>query len=327
MGDLGDIAEFLYTCKIGIAPCVTGGGGGGGGSQGELQGSGTMNFGGQPVGSTSAPLTLTLSNVGAGTVNVASVTSDNAAEFAITANTCTTLTQATSCTVKVTFHPSATGPRSGGIIVTSNGLYSPQKFTFTGTGAAANHTGIWWNASESGWGVNFQHDGNKIFATWFIYDGAGKPWWIVMTADSGRNDTFTGTLWKTTGSGYDAASFTAGTAIPAGTGTITFADASNATLTYNVTGMGAVTKSITPQLFGTQPTCTYSAVANLAGATNYQGLWWNADESGWGINFAHHDNTIFATWFTFDVDTSPLWFVSTHEQGHRRDLHRQALAR
>jgi mono/diheme cytochrome c family protein len=29
MGDLGDIAEFLYTCKIGIAPCVVGGGGGG----------------------------------------------------------------------------------------------------------------------------------------------------------------------------------------------------------------------------------------------------------------------------------------------------------
>src|SRR5262249_23850990 len=23
MGDLGDIAEFLYTCKMGIAPCVT----------------------------------------------------------------------------------------------------------------------------------------------------------------------------------------------------------------------------------------------------------------------------------------------------------------
>lgn len=310
-GDLGDIAEFLYTCKMGIAPCVTGGGG----SPGELSGSGTKAFGNQLIGSTSAPLTLTLTNIGAATVNVSAVASDNAAEFAITANTCTTLSPATSCTVKVTFHPTAAGPRSGGIIVTSNGLYSPQKFTFTGSGSVANHTGIWWNASESGWGVNFQHDGTKIFATWFIYDGAGKPWWIVMTGDPDGNNTFTGTLWKTTGSGYDAASFTAGTAIPAGTGTITFADANNATLTYNVTGMGTVTRSITPQPFGTQPTCTYSAVADLAGAKNYQGLWWNAGESGWGINFAHHDNTLFATWYTFDVDTSPTWFVSIMTKG------------
>ncbi len=39
----------------------------------------------------------------------------------------------------------------------------------------------------------------------------------------------------------------------------------------------------------------------LAAVTNYQGLWWNApagSESGWGINFAHQGDTLFATWFT-----------------------------
>lgn len=218
--------------------------------------------------------------------------------------------------VNVTFKPAATGPRSGAITVTSDGLYSPQKFTFTGTGSAANHTGIWWNESESGWGVNFQHDGDTIFATWFIYDAAGNPWWIVMTAsDPGGTGTFTGELWKTTGSGYDAATFTKGTPGTSGTGTIAFSDASHATLTYNVTGMGVVTKAITPQPFGTQPVCTYSTAANLAGATNYQGLWWNAAEDGWGINLAHHDNTIFATWFTFSSDRSPLWLVAVMDKG------------
>ncbi len=47
-------------------------------------------------------------------------------------------------------------------------------------------------------------------------------------------------------------------------------------------------------------------------AANYQGLWWNApagSESGWGISFTHQGDTLFATWFTYDVDGSPLWMV------------------
>ncbi|MGC1818702.1 MAG: S8 family peptidase, partial [Casimicrobiaceae bacterium] len=40
-----------------------------------------------------------------------------------------------------------------------------------------------------------------------------------------------------------------------------------------------------------------------AAAPNYQGLWWASpagSESGWGINFAHQGDVIFATWFTYD---------------------------
>lgn len=317
MGDLGDISEFLYTCNLHIAPCVAGGGGGGGGSQGLLQASGTMDFGSQAVASPSAPLTLTLSNVGNATVNVSGVTNSNAAEFAITANTCTSLSQSTSCGITVTFTPTATGARSAVLTVTSNGQFSPQTFTFFGTGtpaSAANHEGIWWNANESGWGINFEHQGSTIFATWFTYDATGKAWWLVMTADGGPGDAFTGTLYKTTGSSYSASTFTAGTPVPVGTGTLTFTDAGHATFDSVVNGTHQ-TKSITPQVFGPLPTCTYSATANLAGATNYQGLWWNASESGWGINFAHQGTTIFATWFTFDVDGTPLWLVATLDKG------------
>ena len=31
-----------------------------------------------------------------------------------------------------------------------------------------------------------------------------------------------------------------------------------------------------------------------ASVSNYQSLWWNPQESGWGINLAHQGNTIFA---------------------------------
>jgi hypothetical protein len=136
-----------------------------------------------------------------------------------------------------------------------------------------------------------------------------------MTAPQGPGNTFTGTLYKTTGSGYDKTPFTAGTPVAAGTGTITFTDGNNATLAYSVTGFPSGQKSVTRQVFGPLPSCASGAAPNFAAATNYQGLWWNAAESGWGINFTHQGTTIFATWFTFDTDGSPLWLVATMPKG------------
>jgi len=315
MGDLGDLAEFLYTCKIGIAPCVTGGGGGGT-TPGELQGSGSMAFGSKAVGSTST-LTLTLTNIGSGTVNISGVTNSNAADFTIASNTCTSLSQTATCSITVTFHPSAAGARSAAVTVTSDGLYSPQNFTFTGTGVvgAANHEGMWWNPSEDGWGINLEHQGDIIFSTWFTYDLAGKAWWLVMIANAGAGNTYAGKIYTTTGSSYLASTFSKGVPQEVGVGVLTFADSGHATFDYTVNGGPPQTKSIVPQQFGTLPTCIYSATANLAGTTNYQGLWWNSNEDGWGINFAHQGAIIFASWFTFDVDGSPLWLVSIMQKG------------
>ena len=62
------------------------------------------------------------------------------------------------------------------------------------------------------------------------------------------------------------------------------------------------------------PTCTLAAQANLAAATNYQDLWYAApaeSEAGWGVNFTHQGDNIFATWFTYDTDGTPLWLSAT----------------
>ena len=70
------------------------------------------------------------------------------------------------------------------------------------------------------------------------------------------------------------------------------------------------TKAITRYDLGTGPqvSCTYSATTpNFAAASNYQDLWWTASEPGWGINFAQQGNSIFATWYTYNADHTPLW--------------------
>jgi len=70
------------------------------------------------------------------------------------------------------------------------------------------------------------------------------------------------------------------------------------------------------QTFGPVPTCVWGAQPDLTKATNYQDLWWAAGgtESGWGINLTQQGTTIFATWFTYDLNRNPLWYSVTAEQ-------------
>jgi hypothetical protein len=185
--------------------------------------------------------------------------------------------------------------------------------------AGVRAQGLWWNApsnSESGWGINFAHQGDVLFATWFTYDLAGEAWWLSMTATrvSTAPDVYTGTLIETRGPPFSAVPFDASrvTRTPIGTATITFPDVNRATFSYVVNGI-AQTKSITRLAFGPVPQCTHVAQANFASASNFQDLWWAASgtESGWGVNLTHQGDTMFATWFTYDVDGTPLWLSAT----------------
>jgi serine protease len=189
-----------------------------------------------------------------------------------------------------------------------------------GLASGVQAEGLWWKlpaGSESGWGINFVQQGNVIFATWFTYDVTGKAWWLVMTANkTGTSpDTYTGALYATHGPAFSAVPFDPNlvTSTSVGSGTLTFPDTNRATFTY-IVGFTQQTKTLTREVFGTLPKCTYSAQPDFASASNYQDLWWAApagSESGWGINLTHQGDTIFATWFTYDVDNSPMWLVVT----------------
>jgi hypothetical protein len=181
-----------------------------------------------------------------------------------------------------------------------------------------NFTGLWWNApaeSESGWGISLAHQGDVVFAAWFSYDLNGKGRWLVMTAPNIGGNAFAGTLFEVTGPPFDAVPFdpTQVTRTAVGTGTLAFTGADNGTFTYAVNGISQI-KAITREAFGPLPSCIFGAQPDPALATNYQDLWWNApgdSESGWGINFAHEGDTIFATWFTYDHDHTPMWLAAT----------------
>ena len=152
-----------------------------------------------------------------------------------------------------------------------------------------------------------------IFATWFTYDGMGKAWWLSMTAVKTAIGVYTGDLYQTHGPAFSAVPFTPTdvTATKVGTGTLTFSGVSDGTFAYVVNGI-AQSKPITREVFGALPSCT-AAPSALTAAVNYQDLWWapGGVESGWGVNFTHQGDIIFATWFTYDLDGTPMWLSAT----------------
>ena len=176
-----------------------------------------------------------------------------------------------------------------------------------------SQTALWWNPAESGWGLNLNHQGNLLFGTLFTYDSNRAPLWLVMSAGAMQADglTFTGDLYRTTGPAFNAVPFTpigAANLSKVGTMTVAFSETNVATLTYTVNGV-EVKKSIQRQVYGTRAAHCMPTTAARATSTNYQDLWWNPAESGWGINITHQDSTLFATLFTYDASGRDLWLV------------------
>jgi Abnormal spindle-like microcephaly-assoc'd, ASPM-SPD-2-Hydin/Beta-propeller repeat len=96
----------------------------------------TVNFGNQGINTTSTAQTVTLKNASTATVKniVVSLTGAGAASFAQTSACGPTLAAGASCTISVTFKPTATGAVTATLSVADSDASSPQTATLTGTG-------------------------------------------------------------------------------------------------------------------------------------------------------------------------------------------------
>jgi len=96
----------------------------------------SLNFGNQTVGTTSPPLTATLTNYSRQAVSVRAVrlSGNNPGGFA-QINTCgTSVPAGASCTISVSFTPKGKGAKSATLDVVDNGGGSPQTVNLSGTG-------------------------------------------------------------------------------------------------------------------------------------------------------------------------------------------------
>jgi hypothetical protein len=108
-----------------------------------------LNFGSQAVGVSAASQTVTVTNIGAATLNLINITISG--DFSQT-NNCGTVAASGNCAIMVKFTPTTTGFRTGVITVTDNGPNSPQVIHLSGVGVSGSAVVI---VSLSALSVNF----------------------------------------------------------------------------------------------------------------------------------------------------------------------------
>lgn len=99
-----------------------------------------LSFAGSAVGTTTAPQTVVLTNNGNSTMTIASITVSG--DFAQTNDCGLSIDAGASCTITVTFTPTATGAESGQILITDNAIGSPQAITLAGATTGTGGGGI-----------------------------------------------------------------------------------------------------------------------------------------------------------------------------------------
>lgn len=124
-------------------------------------------------------------------------------------------------------------------------------FSLIRPAAATDYTDLWWNALESGWGVNFIQAEDFIFATFFVYGPALQPVWYSGQMSRDGNGIWSGPLYLTAGS-YFGAPWNPTQRAASQVGTVTFTPSSSfgGTLTYTV-GEVTVIKQIARQALKT----------------------------------------------------------------------------
>jgi hypothetical protein len=240
---------------------------------------GSLTFASQTVNTTSGAQSVTVSNSGNAAAAVSSVTTSG--DFAQT-NTCgTSIAAGASCTVSVTFRPTASGARTGTLTVNSNATNPALSVSLSGTGAtagtatlAANPTSLTF-ASTS---VNTSSAAQNVTIT-----NTGSASATVSGVTTSGDFSQTNTCGTIAAGGTCSVSVTfRPTASGTRTGTLTVSsNASNPTLTVSLSGTGATTAS---NLAAGKPTSdsghnqTYVS-SNVTDASNT--TYWESINNSW----------------------------------------------
>ena len=233
---------------------------------------GSLTFTGQAVGVPSAPQNIILINSQSVTLNITggiTFTGANPADFSQTNNCNGSVVAGASCTISVTFTPSAVGSRSATLNVNDDGPNSPQNAALTGTGLAA--------VSISPTSLTF---GAVLL---------GSNSMKTVTLTNNQSVALTNINITITGAASYSQVNTCGTSVPANgqcTITVTFApttsgvqsgtvnvsdSGSNSPQTVALTGSGSLPLTLSPSAlnFGTQTVGTTSAPKNIT-VTNHE---------------------------------------------------------
>ena len=153
----------------------------------------SVSFASQAIGSTSAAQTVTISNTGTAAASMSSV--GVTGPFTEANNCGTSLAAGATCTVNVTFAPTAAGSATGTLSVNSSAPGSPLTVALSGTGTSSGGTSanlalnapITASSTAAGYPAGNANDGN----TSTYWEGTDGVWPTTLTTNLGAADPIT----------------------------------------------------------------------------------------------------------------------------------------
>ena len=192
-----------------------------------------------------------------------------------------------------------------------------------GTRFPQDFNGLWWIPAESGWGVGlFNPEGNTLTSMVFAYGPDGSPTWYIAPNVANCIPNFattvsvscSGTVYQTMGPWFGAGPFN-----PANVSIRNVGDWSG-TLSGPLAGSTG-SRELDLQLTIDGETLKKSLVLqDIAGSSTlnfssadskFTDLWWNPDESGWGVGVFQFKSFAFAILFVYGVNHQPTWYVAS----------------
>ena len=156
---------------------------------------------------------------------------------------------------------------------------------------------LWWNPSESGWGMQLVQESNFVFATVFIYGSDGRPTWITGELTASGGPVFTGPLYVTTGPWFGG-TFDPGAVgtRQAGTMTFTLQSAGTGVLNYSVDGV-SVTKDVQRETLALENyTGDYFTSYDLQSSGCFDSAQNGATVGAMGMNVSQAGTSMSMTW-------------------------------
>jgi uncharacterized secreted protein with C-terminal beta-propeller domain len=167
-----------------------------------------------------------------------------------------------------------------------------QQTSGNGFTAADNaiRTGLWWNPTRAGHGLDIQFSGKTLFVIWYTYDKSGAPIWYLGTGEQ-RDSQWTIPLQRYQ---WNHAKKKA-TPTNVGSMTLTFSNASAASMSWQIAERQKE-ENIEPYLLsGTQAT------------DDHTGTWFDVTEPGYGLTMSNQGNYDIAVLYFYDDNGNPVW--------------------
>jgi hypothetical protein len=203
---------------------------------------------------------------------------------------------------------------------------------FAANAAGASHSflrtprisGLFWNTGEPGWGLATEQGSDVLYAAWATYDFDGSPRWFVLQRgsfsfpdDEGDLSGWSGVIFATTGSPFNADPFDASrvSAVEVGSATFIFPTPGQelaGRFDFRIEGASGRKDFVPAHFANPVPSCS-DGIA-FGPVPNYQGSWGMSTEPGWTLHLTHQGEVIFAVWFTYDASGKATWMSFTAQK-------------